>query len=170
MTAEEPPITATGVLITSDTQSQQLAAVRALAKLMDTAFVVPGTNIRIGLDSIIGLIPGIGDVIGSVIGGYIVMVASRMGVPRVVIWRMLLNLGIDTVVGAVPVVGDMLDVAWKANVMNVALLEKALADSKAARRGSVWVLVGLVCAVVLLAAASAALMWLALSYFFGHGR
>lgn len=163
--ATDAPITARGELITNE--DTRLAAVRALAKLMDTAITLPGTNVKIGLDSLIGLIPGIGDLIGSAIGGYIVLVASQMGVSRVVIARMLMNLGIDAVVGVVPVVGDLLDVAWKANVKNVELLERALADPRAAKRGSLWLMVGIVAAVVLLAAGAAALTWFLLAYLSG---
>ena len=141
----------------------RLALARALAKLMDTAFEVPGTRIRFGLDAVLGLIPGVGDAIGSVIGGYIVIVGSQLGVPRVVIWQMMLNLGIDAAIGVVPVVGDVLDIGWKANVKNVALIEQALADPAAARRRSRWALIGLGAIVVLLGAAGAGLTWLLIS-------
>jgi hypothetical protein len=160
--ATDAPITTRGELITNE--DTRLAAVRSLAKLMDTAITLPGTNIKIGLDSLIGLIPGVGDLIGSAIGGYIVLVASQMGVSRVVIARMLLNLGIDAAVGVVPVVGDVLDVAWKANVKNVQLLEKSLADPRAAKRGSLWLILGIVAAVVLLSAGATALTWYLLSH------
>jgi len=163
--ATDAPITTRGELITNE--DTRLSAVRALAKLMDTAITLPGTNIKLGLDSLIGLIPGLGDLIGSAIGGYIVLVASHMGVSRIVIARMLLNLGIDAVVGVVPVVGDLLDVAWKANVKNVELLERALADPRAAKRGSLWMIIGIVAAVVLLAVGAAALTWFLLSYLSG---
>jgi hypothetical protein len=138
----------------------RLALARGLARLMDTAFEVPGTRIRFGLDAILGLIPGVGDAIGSVIGGYIVIVGSQLGVPRIVIWQMMLNLGIDAAIGVVPVVGDMLDIGWKANVKNVALIEQALVDPAAAERRSRWALVGIAALVFLLGAAGAALTWL----------
>lgn len=163
--ATDAPITTRGELITNE--DTRLAAVRALAKLMDTAITLPGTNVKVGLDSLIGLIPGVGDLIGSAIAGYIVLVASHMGVSRIVIARMMLNLGIDAVVGVVPVVGDLLDVAWKANVKNVELLERALADPRAAKRGSLWLMVGVVAVVVLLAAGATALTWFLLSYLSG---
>jgi hypothetical protein len=137
----------------------RLALARALAKLMDTAFEVPGTRIRFGLDAVLGLIPGVGDAIGSVIGGYIVIVGTQLGVPRVVIWRMMLNLGIDAAIGVVPVVGDLLDIGWKANVKNVALIEQALADPAAAQRRSRWALAGLAALIFLLGAAGAGLTW-----------
>lgn len=97
---------------------------RALARVLDTAVGVPGTPIRIGLDAILGVIPGAGDVIGAVLSGYIVLVAIRQGAPRPVIWRMIANIGIDTVVGSVPVLGDLFDVAYKSNIRNVELLER----------------------------------------------
>lgn len=148
-------------LITSPDAADHLAAAKALARVMDTAFHIPGTNVRVGLDSIIGLIPVVGDILGSLIGSYIVLVAAKLGVPRVVLWRMMLNLGVDTVVGIVPVVGDALDVAWKANEKNAALLERALQDPRAVRRESVWVLIGLVAGFVALTAASVTLgVWL----------
>jgi hypothetical protein len=160
--ATDAPITTRGVLVTDE--DNRLALIRTLARWMDTAFELPGTKVKFGLDSIIGLIPGLGDLISSAVGGYIIAIASQMGVPRVVILRMLVNLGIDTVVGAVPLVGDLFDVAWKANRMNVALLEKSLADPRAARRGSLWLLAGIVLAVLLLAAGGAALTWYVLSH------
>ena len=142
------------------TPEGQLALARALARLMDDAFEIPGTRIRFGLDSIIGLLPGVGDLLGSMVGGYIVLVGSQMGVPRAVVWRMMWNLGVDTAIGIVPVFGDMLDVAWKANIKNVALIEQALADPVAARRGSVWMLVAIVAGLLLLGAAGTTLLWL----------
>ncbi|MCE9562487.1 MAG: DUF4112 domain-containing protein [Planctomycetes bacterium] len=113
-----------------------MAVVRMLAKWLDEAFTIPGTNRKIGLDPILGLIPGIGDLGSAAIGGYILLVASKMGVPAVVLWRMLLNLSIDTVVGMVPFVGDAFDVAFKANSMNAKLLTQALAEPKQTRRAS----------------------------------
>ncbi len=156
------------VLITNESDDARLAGARMLAKLMDTAFEIPGTGIKVGLDPLLGLLPGIGDAISSAIGGYIVMVASQMGVPRAVIGRMMANLAIDMVIGVVPLVGDMLDVAWKANVKNVRLLEQALADPQAARRSSRWVLVGVAFAVILLGSAGAVLTWLLLRAVAGH--
>lgn len=117
--------------------------VKQLAWFLDSAFVVPGTNFRIGVDPLLGLIPIIGDLISFLISSYLILLASRMGLPRPVIYRMLLNVGIDTVLGAIPFVGDMFDAAWRANSKNAALMERALADPKAASRSSAWYLVGL---------------------------
>jgi hypothetical protein len=118
-----------------------LAIVRGLAKVLDSALTIPGTRAKIGLDSILGLIPGVGDLGSAAIGGYILMVASKLGVPAVVLWRMLLNLAIDAVFGLVPFAGDLFDVAFKANTKNAALLERALADPAGTRRASRWALV-----------------------------
>ena len=118
-----------------------LAVVRGLAKLLDSAFTIPGTRARVGLDAVLGLIPGVGDLGSAAIGGYVLLVASKLGVPAVVLWRMLLNLAIDAVFGLVPFAGDLFDAAFKANTKNVALLERTLADPAGARRASWWGLV-----------------------------
>jgi hypothetical protein len=132
--------------------ADHLPVVRALARVMDSAFTIPGTRVRVGLDPLLGLLPGIGDAIASAIGGYIVLVAAHLGVSRVVLARMTMNLAADALIGVVPFVGDALDVAFKANKKNVELLERALAEPKAARRSSVWALLGL--GLVLLAIAA----------------
>lgn len=153
------------VLITGDIDHRE--AVRQLAHFLDTAFVIPGTNLRFGADTVIGLIPGIGDVIGSVIGGYIIVTASKLGVPKAVIGRMLLNQGIDAAVGIVPFAGDLLDAAWRSNAKNARLLEAALTNPARARRGSTWVLVGLGLLVLLIGAAGVVGTWLILRYVLG---
>ena len=153
--ATDAPIRKPGVLITGE--DDRLALVRTVAKWMDSAFELPGTKIKVGLDAIIGLIPGIGDLVTSAIGGYIVLAASQMGVSKVVIMRMLANLGIDTVIGAVPLVGDLLDVGWKANLKNAALLEQALKEPQATRRASFWAVAGLGAAFVGIVAGAVAL-------------
>jgi hypothetical protein len=128
----------------SDAADASLGRARALARLLDSAVTVPGTNIRFGADSLIGLVPGLGDVAGAVLSGYIVLVATQLGAPASVVARMLLNIGIDTLVGSVPVLGDLFDVAWKSNQMNVALLERHLGEPTATRRASRWLVTGVV--------------------------
>ena len=132
------------VAIPPSERERMRSAAQHLAWLLDNAFEIPGTRYRIGLDPIIGLIPVIGDLIAFLIGSYIVVLASRFGVPRVVLWRMWLNLGIDFAIGAVPIVGDTLDVLWKANAMNAWLLDRALKDPRGTARSSAWLLAGLV--------------------------
>ena len=100
--------------------------VRFLSRLLDEQFRIPGTRYRIGLDGILGLIPGVGDVAGMLLSTYILYEAIKLGVPRRVLLRMVANLGLDTLVGAVPIVGDVFDIAWKANKRNVVLLDAYL--------------------------------------------
>ena len=96
---------------------------RDLARVLDEAVRIPGTNIRIGLDALLGLLPGGGDVAGGVFSGLIILQAARAGAPAPVLGRMLANVVIDVVVGAIPLLGDLFDVAWRANTRNVRLLE-----------------------------------------------
>ena len=117
-------VPASGIL--SADPASRIRRVRVLARLLDSSIPVPGTKWKIGFDPIVGLIPGIGDVIGAVLSGYIILEAVRMEVPTFTLARMLVNVGIDTVLGAVPAVGDVFDAAWKSNMMNVALLERHL--------------------------------------------
>ena len=121
-----------------------LARARALTKLLDSAARVPGTNFRFGLDPVLGLIPGLGDVAGAALSGYVVILASRLGAPKSVIVRMLGNVAIDTVAGAMPVVGDLFDAGWKSNTRNLALLERHVGlptTERAASRAVVWLTV-----------------------------
>lgn len=105
---------------------KELANLKALSQLMDNAFTLPGTNIRFGLDSIIGLVPFLGDTLGLAISGYIVSVAHKVGAPWHIKARMSWNIFIDWLIGIVPFIGDIFDIGWKANTKNVALLEKHL--------------------------------------------
>jgi hypothetical protein len=97
-----------------------------LAYWLDERFRLPGTNVRMGLDGLLGLVPGIGDTLGGLISAYILLEAWRLGIPNSVLMRMLANLGIDVVVGSVPVLGDVFDIGWKANRRNVNLLLRHL--------------------------------------------
>lgn len=99
-----------------------VAASRQVARVMDDAVTVPGTKIGIGADALIGLVPGIGDALGSALSGIIVRDAIRARVPMVVLARMGLNLLVDAVLGLVPGIGDLLDVAHRANRKNLRLL------------------------------------------------
>ena len=104
-----------------------LARYNVIANLLDQAFRVPGTKLRFGLDPILGLIPGAGDLATALLGAYGVIVARQLGAPKHVQGRMLLNLGIDALAGSVPVIGDLFDFGFKAHVRNRVLLEKWLA-------------------------------------------
>jgi hypothetical protein len=104
-----------------------LARARTLTRLLDSAAKIPGTGIRFGLDPLLGLVPGLGDIAGAALAGYLVLLAQRLGAPRSVIVRMLANVAVDTVGGTVPLGGDAFDVAFKSNTRNLALLERTLA-------------------------------------------
>ena len=108
------------------TRAQRIARIDALATLMDTAFVVPGTEFRFGLDALIGLVPGIGDAITTVISLFIVSEARALGAPPWLIARMVANVALDGLVGVVPLAGDVFDVAFRANRRNMALLRDHL--------------------------------------------
>ncbi len=139
----------------------EAAKVRALARLLDSAVRIPGTGIRLGLDSIVGLVPGIGDLAGAAMSGYIVLAAARMGVTPAVVARMILNLGVDTVVGSVPLLGDLFDVGFRANTRNAALLDLHLAEPVVARRSSRLAVLAAIGGIVLLAASGVFLAILA---------
>jgi hypothetical protein len=111
----------------------RIARIDALATLLDTAFVMPGTGIRFGLDGLIGLFPVIGDTITTALSLFIVNEAYQLGAPGHVIVRMLGNVALDGVLGAVPLVGDAFDVLWRANRRNVRLLMEWLEHE---RRGN----------------------------------
>ena len=101
-----------------------LDALRRWAVLLDSAFRIPGTGIRFGLDAIVGLIPGLGDISTPAFAALLLLQAVRMRLPIVVQARMVLNAAFDMVVGLVPILGDLVDIGWKANLRNLALLER----------------------------------------------
>ena len=101
------------------------ASLETLTRLLDDVFRIPGTNIRFGIDPLIGLIPGIGDLITSVASFLIIFAGWQRGLPRVTITRMVANVAMDTLVGSVPVLGDMFDAAWK----NLQLLQRPATES-----------------------------------------
>jgi hypothetical protein len=103
---------------------QSVARLEGLARLMDGAFTIPGTNIRLGLDAIVGLVPVAGDVISGVISSYLIWEARQLGAPKWLIARMMANTLLDTTVGAIPVVGDAFDMMFRANMKNMALLRR----------------------------------------------
>jgi hypothetical protein len=99
-------------------------ALRRWAVLLDSAFRIPGTRFRFGIDAIIGLIPGLGDIATPTFSVLLLIQAVRMRLPVVVQARMVLNAAVDMVLGFVPVLGDLVDIGWKANLRNLALLER----------------------------------------------
>jgi hypothetical protein len=101
-----------------------------LSRVLDTWFRIPGTQIRFGLDGIIGFIPGIGDLVGGFASCIIVLAAYFRGAPLVTILRMITNVGIEVIVGMVPVLGNLFDIGWRANRRNYHLLERTLLTGK----------------------------------------
>lgn len=117
-------------------QDFTLGSARALTRVLDDAITIPGTRFRIGLDPIIGLIPGAGDLVAGAMSAYLLVVARNAGASNAVLLRMLANLGIDAVVGSVPLLGDLFDAGWKANRRNLGLIERHLAQPTETRRAS----------------------------------
>ena len=129
-----------------------------LAWLLDSAIQIPGTRFRIGLDALVGLVPGIGDIIGVLLSSYIVREAARAGAPTSVLLHMAWNVAVEGVVGIIPFAVDVFDAAWKANQRNVALLEAHFENPQRAQRSSrmfvALLILGLVSLVVLTSTAT----------------
>lgn len=112
--------------VTNHPRINSIQRLRKLSRLLDNAIAIPGTKFRVGLDPIIGLIPGAGDLVGTALSAYIVIEAARLGVPRSALGKMISNILLESVVGTIPVLGDWFDFAWKANTKNMELLETHL--------------------------------------------
>jgi hypothetical protein len=140
------------------------AGLRRIAWIMDDLIRVPGTSRRFGLDPVLGLIPGGGDIAGGVLSAYILVAASRLGAPSSVIMRMGWNVVVDTVLGAVPLLGDLFDASWKANRRNVALLDSYLDRPRSVRRSSRLVLAGVLLGIAVVAIGMATLTVLAVRW------
>jgi len=117
-----------------ETSPSSFRAVSKFAYWLDAGIRIPGTDLRFGLDPLLGLIPGAGDAAGAVLAGWIVVEAIRLGASRATVLRIAGNVALDAAVGAVPFIGDIFDFAWKANLRNVALLERHLAAPDRAQR------------------------------------
>jgi hypothetical protein len=141
--------------------------VNRLAWLLDNSIYLPILNYRIGLEAIIGLIPGLGDVAGMLLSSFIVLQAIRLGAPRATLLRMVLNVALETVIGLIPLLGDLFDATFKANVRNVRLLTQALENQQTGRTlnqsagtGAIAAVIGaLVGIIVLIGGAGVALFW-----------
>lgn len=131
-------------------ERQGVGQLRSIARVWDNLIPIRILGRRVGLDAIIGLIPGVGDVAGGALGIYGMVVAARLGVSAPVLLRMLLNIGVDTVVGLVPLLGDLFDIGWKSNSRNLALVEQWMAEPVRTRKASLTVLGGTALAVTAL--------------------
>jgi len=134
-----------------DDAAETEARLRRLAWLLDDSIRLPG-GYRIGIDGLVGLIPGLGDAVGAMLSSYLVFEARRMGAPKSLVARMIGNVFIETVVGAVPVLGDLFDFVFKANARNVALLDRYQRDPVTSRRRDRLAVTGVSAGLVLLLA------------------
>ncbi len=105
-----------------ESREAALARLDALSRLFDVALLIPGTNVRFGIEAVLRLVPGIGDVAASALSCYLLYEAHRLGVPPRIFARMLFNVAVEGLVGTVPVAGDAFDVAFRANRRNVRIL------------------------------------------------
>lgn len=121
------PVTPITTLKTVDVEDERLRRLNALGQFLDNAIRIPGVGYRVGYDAVIGLIPGVGDLIGFGLSIYIVLAATRYRLPASTLLRMVLNVGLEALIGMVPLLGDLFDAAYKANVRNLDLLRAHLA-------------------------------------------
>jgi hypothetical protein len=152
-------------MVDSEKTSSSSRNLERLAWWLDNAFEVPGTRFRIGFDALIGLVPGLGDLVGTALSAYIVAAAARRGVPGSVLTRMALNVGIEAVVGALPLVGDLFDAWWKANQRNVELVRRYETGPRPTQRQSrvvvaLWIVAFVAAVGVVAALVFALLRWL----------
>jgi hypothetical protein len=118
-------------------EAQRQASVQDLEQLahwLDSLFEIPGLRLRVGIDALLGLVPGVGDTVSALASVYLLRAAATFGVPRVTVVRMTLNIVVDLVLGAIPIIGDVFDVYWKANRRNVELLRRHLNANPAKER------------------------------------
>jgi len=151
--------------VVGDRRAIQFAAFErrfaAVTRVMDELVAIPGTSIRVGLDPIVGLVPVVGDAISAVVGFWLIAEASRFGIPRIVVGRMIANTLVDMAVGSIPVLGDLFDVASRSNSRNLALFRRHALDSTASTRGEKLALAGIVLLLVgLLWLVAIAIGWL----------
>ena len=110
----------------SPSKGDAIRRMEMMAKLLDNAFVIPGTNQRVGIDAIIGLVPGLGDIATTLLSSYVIWEARNLGVSRVAIGRMLTNLAIHASIGAIPILGDVFDAFFRVNQRNMRIVRAQL--------------------------------------------
>ncbi len=130
-----------------------LRRLRQLTDVLDNAVAIPGTNYRVGIDPLLGLLPGGGDTLGAILSAYIVLQAAQLGAPRPTLVRMVWNILLDSLVGTIPLLGDLVDVAWKANTKNMALLEAHMRSPYNRQKTDTWFVYLLLGGVILVAIA-----------------
>ena len=138
-----------------------MATAELLAKILDTTVRIPGTRIYLGLDPLLGLIPGIGDMLANLIGIVILILAARLQVPQIVIARMSLNLLINGTIGAIPILGDLFSIWFRSHARNAELLRRAATQPYRETQQARLYVAGIICGtVVLLLLAIAAVLWI----------
>jgi hypothetical protein len=156
-------LTGGGILKRPNTPgSKNLLLARFLADLLDQRFTIPGTSIRIGLDPLLGLIPGIGDLLANVAGSAILIIAAQYRVPKIILLRMALNVVANAIIGAIPVVGDIFSIWFRSNVRNARLLEHSIGAKTVTPASGDWIFVAAVVLglVLLFIGAVAGIVWL----------
>lgn len=137
-----------------------VAMAEFLAKILDTTVKIPGTPFYVGLDPLLGLIPGIGDMIANLIGTIILILAARLRVPQMVITRMSLNLLINGTVGAIPILGDLFSIWFRSHARNAELLRRAATQPyRETQQAKLYIAAIIIGTVVLLLIAIAAVLW-----------
>ena len=144
-----------------------LARARRISRVLDDLIRIPGTRRRVGLDPLVGLLPGVGDWVTLVISLDLVFSAARLGAGAAVLFRMTGNLLIDALVGMVPLLGDLFDFRWKANKRNLILLESLVHDQEGTRRRSAWLIRVILASAVALVAGGIWVGWLVLRWVTG---
>ncbi len=149
---------------THQSKVAKVRQLRQISDLLDNAIRVPGTSLGVGLDPVLGLIPGGGDVLGGLISVYIVFSAATMGLPKETLTRMATNIVFDSLAGIVPVFGDLFDVAWKANSKNMDLLENHLESPQVSKKADSWFIFILLGGLILFVIAIATLGFFIISF------
>ncbi|MFB2879245.1 DUF4112 domain-containing protein [Floridanema aerugineum] len=149
----------------TERKASTLKRLRRISHVLDNAIAIPGTRFRFGIDPILGLIPGGGDTVSAFFAAYIIWESAMLGLPKEILMRMFSNILFDTFAGSVPVVGDLFDVAWKANVKNVALLEEHLQLPETSQKADKWFLFFLLIGLILFVTVVGAISVLIVSFF-----
>ena len=145
----------------------RLELLRQWSTRLDSAFEVPGLRVRFGWDPLLGLVPGLGDLVTPLFSIAVLVTAVQLAIPRVVQLRMLANVLVDALIGAVPLLGDVFDVAWKANDWNMRLLERHAWEERAPSRGDWLFVIAISTALLSVIAIPIATLWFVVRWLAG---
>ena len=162
-----PPIKPSPINPPHPSHIAHLRRIRQISHLLDNAIGIPGTKYRIGIDPILGIVPGGGDFVAMVFSAYMIVTAAQMGVSQEKLVQMVSNVIVDTFAGTVPVVGDLFDVAWKSNIKNLALLEEHLGSPQTGTAVNWWFVVAILAGLFLIMLAIVSLSVLIISWLVG---